>query len=154
MRYYDSIKIRENLSFFYVWDEDGTIVRSSFDPIVIANIGKRENKRIEKIFSDYFFYGKPVNGIKYRIDAGLTDFEKKVLEETSKIPFGKRLTYKDIAVKIGRRKSYRAVGNALGKNPLPVIIPCHRVVAKTGLGGFTGGLHIKKILLKIESIGL
>ncbi len=82
-----------------------------------------------------------------------TKFQKSVWEETAKIPFGKTVSYKELAVKIGCFKGARAVGNALGKNPVPIIIPCHRVLAANNkLGGFTGGTDIKKILLNIENI--
>jgi O-6-methylguanine DNA methyltransferase len=67
-----------------------------------------------------------------------------------KIKYSKTLSYSAIAKKIGRHKAFRAVGTSCGKNPLPIVIPCHRVLAKNGLGGFTGGLDIKKFLLTLE----
>ena len=82
-------------------------------------------------------------------------FQQLVWKEIEKIPYGKTMTYKDIAIKIGRPKSSRAVANACGKNPLPIIRPCHRVICSNGeLGGYSGsgGARLKKILLKIESL--
>lgn len=80
-----------------------------------------------------------------------TEFQKAVWKETMKIPYGQTRTYKEIAKRIGKPKSYRAVGNALGVNPLLVIIPCHRVISSNGsLGGFSGGLKLKKFLLDLE----
>ena len=82
-------------------------------------------------------------------------FQRLVWEEIEKIPYGKTMTYKEIAIKIGRPKSSRAVANACGKNPLPIIRPCHRVICSNGeLGGYSGsgGTRLKKILLKIESL--
>ena len=82
-------------------------------------------------------------------------FQRLVWEEIEKIPYGKTMTYKEIAIKIGRPKSSRAVANACGKNPLPIIRPCHRVICSNGeLGGYSGssGARLKKILLKIESL--
>ena len=80
-----------------------------------------------------------------------TDFQRRVLKETLKIPYGKTKSYQDIAIAIGNPKSSRAVGMALGKNPLPIVIPCHRVIGKNKkLVGFTGGLDKKVILLEIE----
>ena len=67
-----------------------------------------------------------------------------------KIPRGQTRTYGEIAAAIGRLNAVRAVGSACGANPLPLFIPCHRVVAKTGLGGFGSGLPWKKLLLKEE----
>ena len=83
--------------------------------------------------------------------SSLSPFEQKVLTETRKIKYGKTLTYSELAEKIGS-KAYRAVGNALGKNPIPIIIPCHRVVAKKGIGGYSEGIDIKTRLLELEQI--
>lgn len=81
----------------------------------------------------------------------LSSFVQKVLTETRKIKYGKTITYSELAKKIGSR-AYRAVGNALGKNPLPIVIPCHRVLAKQGIGGYSGGIDIKTRLLELEKI--
>jgi methylated-DNA-[protein]-cysteine S-methyltransferase len=79
----------------------------------------------------------------------LSPFAQKVLEETRKIGYGKTITYSELAKNIGC-KGARAVGRALAKNPIPIIIPCHRVVAKHGIGGYSAGLDIKTRLLKLE----
>ncbi len=82
-----------------------------------------------------------------------TEFEVKVWEEISKIPYGETRTYKDLAIAIGKPDSARAVANACGKNPYPPIIPCHRVIRTDGkLGGYSGkgGIKTKKKLLKQE----
>lgn len=79
-------------------------------------------------------------------------FEQKVYQALCKIPYGKTATYKEIAEQIGHRNAFRAVGNANAKNDIPIFIPCHRVLASNGLGGYSGGLHIKKFLLKLENI--
>lgn len=84
-----------------------------------------------------------------------TDFQRRVWKEISKIPFGETRTYKDLAVAIGKPTSSRAVANACGKNPYPVIIPCHRVIRSDGkLGGYSGvgGVKKKKELLKLENV--
>lgn len=83
----------------------------------------------------------------------LCAFEQKVLTQTRKIKYGKTITYSELAEKIGSR-AYRAVGNALSKNPVPIIIPCHRVVAKKGIGGYSQGLEIKTRLLELEKRNL
>ena len=83
-----------------------------------------------------------------------TDFQKMVWTELKKIPFGETRTYKEIAVAIGKPKAARAVANACGKNPYPIIIPCHRVVRSDGtIGGFTGdgGVEKKRQLLRQEN---
>ena len=82
-----------------------------------------------------------------------TDFQKKVWKEIRKIPKGKTITYKEIAIKIGHPKSSRAVANACGKNPYPIKVPCHRVIRSDGgLGGYSGegGIKTKEKLLKLE----
>ncbi len=82
-----------------------------------------------------------------------TDFQKSVWAALSKIPFGKTVSYADIALQIKNPKAVRAVGSANGKNPIPIIVPCHRVIASDGtLGGYSGGLHIKTRLLKLEGV--
>lgn len=80
-----------------------------------------------------------------------TDFEKKVWAVLREIPFGETRTYKWVAEKIGNPSAVRAVGRALSKNPLPVIIPCHRVIESDGsLGGYSSGVNVKKRLLEME----
>ncbi len=105
----------------------------------------------KSLLEDYF-KGKKVN-FNAKLDLiGLPDFSRKVLNEARKIPFGKTTTYGEIAKRIGHPKASRAVGQALGANPLPIIIPCHRVIRKDkSLGGFAGGLKWKKKLLQLEA---
>ena len=80
-----------------------------------------------------------------------TDFQIAVWNILLEIPFGKLLTYQDIALRIGKPKACRAVGSAIGKNPVSMLIPCHRVVQSSGkLGGFYWGLDVKKMILDKE----
>jgi methylated-DNA-[protein]-cysteine S-methyltransferase len=80
-----------------------------------------------------------------------TEFEKKVWETLKEIPYGETRTYKWLAQQIGKSHAFRAVGNALGKNPIPVIFPCHRVIETDGsIGGYSAGEDIKRRLLEIE----
>ena len=81
-----------------------------------------------------------------------TEFQVRVLEELQRIPYGETRSYGDIAKRIGRPKAVRAVGAANGRNPIPIIIPCHRVIGSTGdLTGFGGGLDTKEALLRLEA---
>src|SRR5919112_3427794 len=85
----------------------------------------------------------------------MAPFQRAVLEATATVPFGHVDTYAGIARKIGKPGATRAVGNALGRNPIPVIVPCHRVIRSDAtIGGYTGGLGIKHRLLAIEGITL
>lgn len=92
------------------------------------------------------------------LDITGTDFQLSVWKELSKIPYGKVLSYKEIAGKVGGDKYVRAVGRANGQNPVPIIIPCHRVIETNGkIGGYSGGIGIKEKLLELEgsiSMGL
>ncbi|MCP4750047.1 MAG: methylated-DNA--[protein]-cysteine S-methyltransferase [Proteobacteria bacterium] len=81
-----------------------------------------------------------------------TDFQKTVWRELEKIPYGATIHYGELADRIGNPKASRAVGAANGRNPIPVVIPCHRVIGKDGsLTGFGGGLEVKKFLLHLET---
>ncbi|MFO7154394.1 MAG: methylated-DNA--[protein]-cysteine S-methyltransferase [Caldicoprobacter oshimai] len=87
------------------------------------------------------------------IDIDGTPFQLKVWKALQSIPYGKVRSYKDIAIQIGHPKAFRAVGQACGANPIPIIIPCHRVLTASGnLGGFSAGIEIKKALLDLEGI--
>jgi methylated-DNA-[protein]-cysteine S-methyltransferase len=81
-----------------------------------------------------------------------TEFQLRVLEELQRIPYGETTSYGDIAKRIGRPKAMRAVGAANGRNPIPIIVPCHRVIGSGGdLTGFGGGLATKEALLRLEA---
>lgn len=81
-----------------------------------------------------------------------TDFQKEVWQALRTIPYGETVSYRAIADSIDRPKAVRAVGNANGRNPLPIVIPCHRVIGKDGsLTGFGGGLPVKSFLLDLEN---
>jgi methylated-DNA-[protein]-cysteine S-methyltransferase len=81
-----------------------------------------------------------------------TEFQRAVWSELRKIPYGETISYKELADRIGKPKAVRAVGAANGANPIPIIIPCHRVIGNDGsLTGFGGGLPLKKRLLELES---
>jgi methylated-DNA-[protein]-cysteine S-methyltransferase len=80
-------------------------------------------------------------------------FRADVLRATARIPFGSVVSYRDVAAAAGSPNAYRAAGNALGSNPVPIVVPCHRVVhAGGGLGGYTGGLERKQFLLRLEGV--
>jgi methylated-DNA-[protein]-cysteine S-methyltransferase len=100
---------------------------------------------------DEYFEGRRTD-FEVSIDWSLTrGFTRKVLHQTARIGYGELLTYADVAGRAGSPRAVRAAGNALGANPLPVVVPCHRVVRTGGsLGGYTGGLERKEFLLRLE----
>lgn len=111
-----------------------------------------ELDRERRQFDEYFEGKRKRFQLPVDIRGG-TPFQRRVLEAANEIPFGECACYTDVAERIGRPKAQRAVGNALGKNPVAIVIPCHRVVAASGgMGGYTGGLDIKKVLMEIEGI--
>jgi O-6-methylguanine DNA methyltransferase len=82
-----------------------------------------------------------------------TPFERKVWRTLKTIPYGETRSYQWVSEQIGLPWAYRAVGGACGRNPLPIIIPCHRVISKSGkIGGYTGGISLKKRLLALEAL--
>ena len=104
---------------------------------------------------DEYFAGRR-RGFRTRIDWSLTSgFGRKVLRATFDIPFGGVSTYREIAAAAGSPNGSRAAGNALGNNPIPIVVPCHRVLRTGGgLGGYTGGVDRKERLLHIEGVVL
>jgi methylated-DNA-[protein]-cysteine S-methyltransferase len=103
---------------------------------------------------DEFFAGKR-RGFDLPLDWSMVKpgFTRSVLEATATIPFGETTSYKGIAGRAGNERAFRAAGTALGSNPLPIVVPCHRVLhAGGGLGGYTGGLDIKRTLLRMEGV--
>ena len=86
------------------------------------------------------------------LDVRATPFQLQVYDEVARIPFGETATYSEIAQRVGRPKAVRAVGAANGANPIPLVIPCHRVISASGkLQGYAGGLELKARLLALES---
>ncbi len=97
-----------------------------------------------------YFIGKR-RDFELPIDVQGTEFQKKVWKELSKIPYGTTCSYSDIARRIKNARAVRAVGTANGRNPISIMVPCHRVIAADGtLGGYGGGLKIKTRLLALE----
>jgi methylated-DNA-[protein]-cysteine S-methyltransferase len=105
---------------------------------------------IAKALEKYLATGKD-SFSGYKVDiGGMTPFERTVLETIHRIPAGKTMTYAEVARAAGKPKAARAVGNVMAKNPVAIILPCHRVLASNGMGGYGGGLDMKVKLLKLE----
>ncbi|MFL3007301.1 MAG: methylated-DNA--[protein]-cysteine S-methyltransferase [Candidatus Neomarinimicrobiota bacterium] len=113
----------------------------------------RKNLILEKTveqLDEYFFDNRRFFTINYFLNT--TVFFKKVLLEVSLINFGKVKSYKQIAALLKNKNAYRSVANANARNPLPIIIPCHRVIRSSGeVGGYAGGIPKKKYLLSLEN---
>uniref|UniRef100_A0A7C3YNM8 MGMT family protein n=1 Tax=Geoglobus ahangari TaxID=113653 RepID=A0A7C3YNM8_9EURY len=126
--------------------EKGTVKRAYFgnegDEIITTDFSKKLKKELRKYFKGTTTDFEWVN-VEYPKSS------ERILKEVRKIPFGKTVTYGDLAKRL--RTSPRAVGVALRMNRIPVIIPCHRVVAKRGLGGYSYGIEIKRKLLSLEN---
>lgn len=107
---------------------------------------------VRRQLDDYF------EGRRHRFDVPIDwrlvrGFAGDVLRATARIPFGGVSTYREVAAQAGSPNAYRAAGNALGSNPVPIVVPCHRVLhAGGGLGGYTGGLDRKRYLLTLEGV--
>lgn len=112
----------------------------------------KPNDRIPQEFDNYKTNGE-INCLIPKFQWG-TDFQQSVWTEIGAIPIGRTTTYSEIARKINKPKAARAVGQAVGANPIPIIVPCHRVLAKNGVGGFSSGLANKLKLLAHEGISL
>lgn len=116
---------------------------------------REENEFIEvkQVFTRYF-KGEKIE-FRFPLDLELercTQFQQDVWEAASRIPYGQLRSYGWLAAEIGRPRAARAVGQALGANRLPIVVPCHRIVRSDGsLGGFSGGLHWKVELIKMEN---
>lgn len=108
------------------------------------------NIELNKILKNLINGIKRKEVIKYKFKG--TAFQEKVWKEIEKIPYGETRTYKDIAVAIGNSKASRAVGSACNKNPLPILIPCHRVISSNGkINGYVYGNKLKAHILDMES---
>jgi methylated-DNA-[protein]-cysteine S-methyltransferase len=119
----------------------------SGDALETPDAGADLQERLQAYFS-----GRRVDFADKPDFSGATPFQRQVWQATRLIPYGETRSYQWVASHIGKPRAARAVGQALGKNPLPIIVPCHRVVASGGgPGGFTGGIEMKRRLLKLEA---
>jgi methylated-DNA-[protein]-cysteine S-methyltransferase len=127
-----------------------TDLAARISPRVLAAPARVDEPRREL---DEYFAGR-LSTFSVPIDWRLTHgFGRRVLRATARIPFGESSTYKQVATAAGSPRGHRAAGNALGHNPIPIIVPCHRVLhTGGGLGGYTGGLARKRVLLEVENV--
>ena len=129
-----------------IFEEGGKIVSLLFSYSEHSDSSPLLEKAKEEI--EEYFQGKRKT-FDLPLDAKGTEFQKRVWKELLDIRYGETLSYGEIGDRIGT-KAYRAIGNACGKNPIPILIPCHRVVGKDNIGGFSLGLDLKRKLLDME----
>jgi methylated-DNA-[protein]-cysteine S-methyltransferase len=123
---------------------------TAISPRVLAAPRRVDQERREL---DEYFAGRRRQfdvPLDWRLTRG---FARRVLQATARIPFGQASSYRGVAAEAGSPRGYRAAGNALGSNPIPIIVPCHRVLhSGGGLGGYTGGVERKRVLLEVEGL--
>jgi methylated-DNA-[protein]-cysteine S-methyltransferase len=113
---------------------------------------KTEAKDLDRMIDSLVSGKSPGNGVK--LDwSGITPFRRQVMEECARIPIGRTLTYGELAAKVGKPRSARAVGRVMATNPFPLLVPCHRVLGSDRtLHGYGGGLPMKAALLRAEGV--
>jgi methylated-DNA-[protein]-cysteine S-methyltransferase len=138
------------LSYLGFREEDDVLQRLADDvsPRVLEAPARLDGVRREL---DEYFDGRR-SAFDLPVDwSPMADFQRRVLKATAAIPFGGHASYGEVADRAGSPRAFRAAGTALGRNPIPIVIPCHRVWAAGGkLGGYTGGLERKRALLELE----
>ena len=131
-------------------DEILQSLASRLSPRVIEAPGRLDAVRRE--LEEYFAGERRRFGLPLDLSL-VAPFGREVLEACARIPFGATSSYRDVAAAAGRPSASRAAGNALGANPVPIVVPCHRVLRTGGgIGGYTGGLAIKEHLLTLEGV--
>jgi methylated-DNA-[protein]-cysteine S-methyltransferase len=133
-------------------DREGLLVDlvARVSPRVVEAPSQLEQARREL---DLYFEGR-LRDFSLPLDWRLTrDFRRKVLRATARIPYGETRSYMQMAARAGNERAVRAAGTALGSNPIPIVVPCHRVLRTGGgLGGYGGGLPMKQALLRLEGV--
>jgi methylated-DNA-[protein]-cysteine S-methyltransferase len=125
-------------------------LRQRVDPELELREDPRELRAAQRQLEEYARGER--RAFELELDAVGTEFDRQVWRELRRIPYGSTRSYGEIARRLGNPGLARAVGGANGRNPLPVIVPCHRVLASTGLGGYSGGLETKRQLLLLEGV--
>jgi methylated-DNA-[protein]-cysteine S-methyltransferase len=146
--------------------QNDVLVEATFQllaPAISADVATQPDHSIIQQLQEYFDGKRKDFEFEWSFDHAGTDFQKAVWQTIAEIPYGEVMSYKEIAETIGKPRAYRAVANACGKNFLPVVVPCHRVVGSGPvrggkptftLGGYSSGLDKKRWLMELEGIEL
>ena len=155
MAYYKTVMDDTPIGPITIYVQDDYIIKISFgnaenDPFEITP-GASYAAMDAMIQLDQYFHGQRKD-FSLQIACDATEFEQTVWTELCNIDYGNTISYKELAKRCGNENAFRAVAKANKNNPLPIIIPCHRVISSDGtLGGYSGGIDIKKKLLNIEA---
>jgi methylated-DNA-[protein]-cysteine S-methyltransferase len=148
----EKVVINSPLGFVLIEGNDNGISKisvTSDEAVLSVSIPELFNDVVKQL--NEYFDGNRVD-FQFKMNPIGTEFQKKVWEELLKIPYGKTVSYQEVTNNLGDPKAIRAVANANGKNPLWIVVPCHRVIGSDGsLTGYAGGLWRKKWLLEHES---
>jgi methylated-DNA-[protein]-cysteine S-methyltransferase len=147
----NSLTKKTSLGFIRISGDDKNIQKLEF---VAQNTDSQECPLLLEAFSqlDAYLAGK-LRKFTLPLAPHGTDFQRRVWAALCGVPYGETATYRQIAEAVGRPTAVRAVGNANGKNPTPIFIPCHRIIRTDGtLGGYSCGIEIKRKLLRLEAI--
>lgn len=145
-----TIKYNFNWGPLWVKIDKHCLVELSFSELENAKVGRHSDDLYKQLTA---YFNGDLQKFNIRLAPQGTSFQHRVWDQLMKIGYGKTVSYSDIAEAIDSPKAIRAVGTAIGKNPIPIIIPCHRVIHKDGsLGGYSGGLQFKKMLLEVEGV--
>ena len=142
----------EPLGLYVIAEVDGKTVRS-VEMTKRKPAFKAQGTPFIRALEKYFATGKDAFSPYSPDYTGMTPFRKKVMQELRKVPAGVTVTYGELAAACGSPGAARAVGGVMAANPVPLFVPCHRVVAADGLGGFGSGLAVKRALLRLEKAG-
>ena len=140
---------------FSVGSNSVGITRINFDALPLTDCGPRDSSnpliaQAAQQLKAYFAGSLQVFTVP--LDLHGTPFQRRVWEALLEIPYGRTISYKELAGRVGSPNGFRAAGAANGRNPVPIMVPCHRVIESGGgLGGFGGGLELKRRLLDLES---
>lgn len=152
----DSYLFKSPIGILRIGEEDGKITQVSLQRQSENTLLEKRGQHSDLLYEAYRQLNEYFQGKRMRFDLPVsssgTAFQESVWRELRRIPYGETRSYEDIAVRVGNPRAVRAVGGANNKNPVLILIPCHRVIYKNGdISGFACGIEAKRYLLELES---